>query len=138
MFSKERKKTILFSIRTKIAKENKVNPWHTHCSLYQKNASVTKERPMEEMDIRQQFHLLQKELESAGSRTEELRLNLIAAIDALKIEVEVLRRFMEQHYQDFSRRYGALREEVIQQFDPEWVERARREKSSRVKETGGM
>jgi len=89
---------------------------------------------MEEMDIRQQFHLLQKELESAGSRTEELRLNLTAAIDALKIEVEVLRRFMEQHHQDFSRRYGALREEVIQQFDPEWVERARREKSPRLKE----
>jgi hypothetical protein len=89
---------------------------------------------MEEKDIRQQFHLLQKEIESAGSRTEELRLNLTAAIDALKIEVEVLRRFMERYHQDFSRQYGALREEVIQQFDPEWVERARREKSPRLKE----
>jgi hypothetical protein len=89
---------------------------------------------MEELDIRQQFHLLQKEMESAGLRTEELRLNLTAAIDALKIEVEVLRRFMERYHQDFSHRYEALREEVIQQFDPEWVERARREKSPHRKE----
>lgn len=88
---------------------------------------------MEELDIRQQFHLLQKEIESAGARTEELRLNLIAAIDALKIEVEVLRRFMERHHQDFSRRYEALREEVTQQFDPEWVDRVRREKNPRLK-----
>jgi hypothetical protein len=122
------------SVRAKTTKENKINPWHTHCNLYQKNAGVTKEKPMEEMDIRQQFHLLQKEIESAGSQTEDLRLQLIAAIDALKIEVEVLRRFMERHHQDFSRRYEALREEVIQQFDPEWVERARREKSPRLKE----
>lgn len=88
---------------------------------------------MEEMDIRQQFHLLQKEIESAGALTEEVRLNLVAAIDALKIEVEVLRRFLERHHLDFSRRYPELREEVIQQFDPEWVERARREKSPRTK-----
>lgn len=89
---------------------------------------------MEEMDIRQQFHLLQKELESSGAQTEELRLQLVAAIDALKIEVEVLRRFMERHHQDFSRKYDALREEVVQQFDPEWMERARREKSPRTRE----
>jgi len=89
---------------------------------------------MEETDIRQQFHLLQKELENAGAQTEDLRLQLIAATDALKIEIEVLRRFMERHHQDFSRRYGDLREEVVQQFDPEWMERARREKSPRTKE----
>ena len=88
---------------------------------------------MEETDIRQQFHLLQKELETAGSQTEELRLNLLAAIDTLKIEVEILRRFMERHHQDFSRRYSDLREEVMQQFDPEWMERARREQSPRAK-----
>ena len=90
---------------------------------------------MEEMDIKQQFHLLQKEIESAGSLTEELRRNLIAAIDTLKIEVEVMHRFMAHHHQDFSRRYPELRDEVIQQFDPEWVERARREKSPRAKGT---
>lgn len=89
---------------------------------------------MEEMDIRQQFHLLQKELESAGTRIEDLRLQLIAALDALKIEVEVLQRFMERHHQDFSRKYGDLREEVVQQFDPEWMERARREKTPRTGE----
>jgi hypothetical protein len=88
---------------------------------------------MEEMDIKHQFHLLQKEIESAGSLTEEVRRNLIAAIDTLKIEVEVMHRFMARHHQDFSRRYSELRDEVIQQFDPEWVERARREQSPRTK-----
>jgi hypothetical protein len=48
---------------------------------------------MEEKDIKPQFHLLQKEVETAGARLEDTRLNLIAALDALKLEIEILKRF---------------------------------------------
>ena len=77
---------------------------------------------MEEIDIKHQFHLLQKEVEAAVSLLEDTKLNLLSTIDALKIEIEVLRRFLGHHYADFTRRYPKLREEVVRQLDPEWEE----------------
>ncbi len=77
---------------------------------------------MEELDIKNQFHLLQKEVEAAVSLTEEVKFNLLSAIDSLKIEVEVLKRFMERYHADFPRRYPELREEMMREVDPEWLE----------------
>ena len=82
---------------------------------------------MEEFDIKQQLHLLHKEVEAAVSLQEDTKLNLLATIDALKIEVEVLNRFLTHYHADFSRRYPELREEVMQQIDPEWIPPAKRQ-----------
>jgi hypothetical protein len=82
---------------------------------------------MEEKDIQQRFHLLQQEVEAAVSLIADMKLNSTAAIDALKIEVEVLRRFMERYHPDFARRYAELRTQVIQEVNPEWVEPGSRE-----------
>ncbi|HEV8718459.1 MAG TPA: hypothetical protein VGX03_37275, partial [Candidatus Binatia bacterium] len=86
---------------------------------------------MEELDIKQQFHLLQKEVEAAVSLTEDVKLNLLSVIDSLKIEVEVLKRFMERYHADFPRRYAQLREEVLHEVDPEWIERSEGDKKTR-------
>lgn len=77
---------------------------------------------MEEPDIKQRLHLLQKEVEASVALAQDAKLNLTSAIDAMKIEVEVLRRFMERYHLDFARRYPELREEVIREVDPEWME----------------
>jgi hypothetical protein len=77
---------------------------------------------MEERDIQQRFHLLQQEVESAVSLIGDAKINSTAAIDALKIEVEVLRRFMERYHPDFAPRYAELRAQVIQEMNPEWTE----------------
>ena len=76
-------------------------------------------------DIEQQFHLLHKEVEAAVSLTEDTKLNLLAAIDAIKIEVEVLRRFMESYHPDFADLYPPLKEEVMRRVNPEWMEDGR-------------
>lgn len=55
---------------------------------------------MEEKHIEHRFHLVQKEIEAAVSLIQDLKLDLISAIDALKIEVEVLRRFMQRYHPD--------------------------------------
>jgi len=86
---------------------------------------------MEELDIKQQFHLLQKEVEAAVSLTEDVKLNLLSVIDSLKIEVEVLKRFLGRYDGDFSRRYAELREEVLHHVDPEWAERREDDKRTR-------
>jgi hypothetical protein len=77
---------------------------------------------MEEKELQQRFHLLQKEVEAAISLVEEVRLNYAAAVDALKIEVEVLRRFMDGYDPNFARRYDELRGQVIHEINPEWTE----------------
>jgi hypothetical protein len=92
------------------------------CRAYAK----PREDLMEELDIKHQFHLLQKEVEATVSLTEEVKLNLLAAIDSLKIEVEVLKRFMERYHADFPRRYPELKEEMMREVDPEWIEHSER------------
>jgi hypothetical protein len=77
---------------------------------------------MEEKEIQQRLHLLQQEAEAAISLVEEVRLNCAAVADALKIEVEMLRRFMEGYNPDFARRYAELRAQVIHEINPEWAE----------------
>ncbi len=85
-----------------------------------------REESMEEKDIQQPFHLLHQEIEAAVSLIEDTKLDNAAAIDDLKIEVEVLRRFMERYHPDFASRYAELRAEVIQEVNPEWTEPGRR------------
>jgi hypothetical protein len=76
---------------------------------------------MEERDIQQRFHLLEKEVEAAVSVIEETKLNLRSAIDAVIIEVEVLKRFLARSHPDFTALYPQLREQVMRELDPEWV-----------------
>jgi hypothetical protein len=83
-------------------------------------------RVMEEKEIQQRFHLLQQQVEAAVSLLEEVKLNCAAAADALKIEVEVLRRLMEGYDPDFARRYAELRAQLIQEVIPESMEPSRR------------
>ena len=90
---------------------------------------------MEELDIKRQFHLLQEEVEAAVSLIGDVKLNLLAAIDTLRIEVEVLKRFMERYHADFPRLYPELREETMREVDPEWIEQSERSKiAERAKE----
>ncbi len=77
---------------------------------------------MEDKELQQRFHLLHQEVEAAVSLVEDVKLNCKTATDALKIEIEILRRFMERYHPDFARRYPELRAEVVQEVDPEWMD----------------
>jgi hypothetical protein len=83
---------------------------------------------VEEKDLEHRFHLVQKEIEAGVSLTQDLKLDLFSAIDALKIEVEVLRRFMQRYHPDFTRVYPDIRAEVVQEVNPEWMETEKRER----------
>jgi hypothetical protein len=76
---------------------------------------------MEDADIEQRFHLMQKEIEAAASITRECKLDLLAAIDSLKIELEVLKSYMERYHPGFAESYPKFKEEAIQAIDPEWI-----------------
>lgn len=76
---------------------------------------------MEDPDIAQKFHLMEKEIEAAVSLTEECKLNLTASVDSLRIELEVLKSYMERYHPGFAESYPKLREEAIQAIDPEWI-----------------
>jgi hypothetical protein len=46
---------------------------------------------------------------------------LLAAIDSLKIELEVLKSYMERYHPGFAESYPKFKEEAIQAIDPEWI-----------------
>jgi len=78
--------------------------------------------PMEEVELKQQLHLLQQQVEAVASLLEETKLSLVSRIDMVGLEVEVLRQFLRHAHADFPRRYPTLREEVVREVDPEWTE----------------
>lgn len=75
---------------------------------------------MEPIDISQRVHLLEKQIESAVSLHQETRLELISAIDTLRIEIETLRVFLQRLHPELEHVYPALKDEVVQKMDPEW------------------
>jgi hypothetical protein len=76
---------------------------------------------MEELDLKQQLHLLQQQIEAIASLLEDTKLSLVSRIDTIELEVEALRRFLGHVHADFPRRYPALRREVVREVDPEWT-----------------
>ncbi|HEX5022546.1 MAG TPA: hypothetical protein VFX54_17895 [Candidatus Binatia bacterium] len=76
---------------------------------------------MQDADIEQRFHLMQKEIEATVSLMRENKLDLMAAIDSIKIELEVLKTYMERFHPGFAESYPKFREEAIQAIDPERI-----------------
>jgi hypothetical protein len=66
---------------------------------------------MQDQDIQQRFHLMQKEIEATVSLMREAKIDLTAAIDSLKIEPEVLKIYMEPYHPGFAEREESARRE---------------------------
>ena len=75
---------------------------------------------MEDADLKHRFHLMQTEIEATASLLKDAKIDLTAALDSIKIEVEILKAYMQRYHPDFAKSYAALREEAIQAIDPEW------------------
>ncbi|HEY7166531.1 MAG TPA: hypothetical protein VIB79_18305 [Candidatus Binatia bacterium] len=84
---------------------------------------------MEDRDLEQRLHLMQKEIEATVSLMKESKLDLVATMDSLRIEIEVLKTYMERYHPGFTESYAKLREEAVQAIDPEWLD-ARRSKQA--------
>jgi regulator of replication initiation timing len=74
---------------------------------------------MKEREIEQQFKMLQQEIALVGEQLEGLKRIQRAETDALRLEVETLRRCLEHLSPDFEECFGAVRTGVIQGTDPE-------------------
>ena len=74
---------------------------------------------MKEKEIEKQLNILQKEIAVNGEELEALRRNQRAVMDALRLEVEILRRCLIRLYPDFEKCLATLQDEVAQEIDPE-------------------
>ena len=74
---------------------------------------------MREREIEKQFKMLQQEIALAGEQLEALKRIQRAETDALRLEVETLRRCLERLNPDFEECFGGVRTEVMQGTDPE-------------------
>jgi len=75
---------------------------------------------VEDADLKHRFHLLQTEIEATASLLKDAKIDLTAALDSIKIELEILKTYMQRYHPGFAKSYAALREEAIQAIDPEW------------------
>ena len=74
---------------------------------------------MQEAESAEQFRLLQQEIVLAGEAVETLKRDQRAAIDALRLEVEVLKRCLYQVHPELTAQFEAIRATLIHEFDPE-------------------
>ena len=74
---------------------------------------------MAEAQSAEQFRLLQQEIVLAGEAVETLKRDQRAAIDALRLEVEVLKRCVFQVHPELAAQFEAIRATLIREFDPE-------------------
>jgi hypothetical protein len=74
---------------------------------------------MKEAENTEQLRLLQQEIVLAGEAIETLKRDQRAAIDALRLEVEVLKRCLCQVHPELATQYEAIRATLIREFDPE-------------------
>jgi hypothetical protein len=74
---------------------------------------------MKEAEIAEQFRLFQQAIVLAGEAVETLQREQRAAIDALRLEVEVLKRCVCQVHPELAAQYEAIRATLIREFDPE-------------------
>jgi hypothetical protein len=75
---------------------------------------------MKEAEIDEQFRLLQQAIVLAGEAVETLKRDQRAAIDTLRLEVEVLKRCLCQvHHPELAAQFEAIRATLIREFDPE-------------------
>jgi hypothetical protein len=74
---------------------------------------------MKEAEIAEQFRLFQQAIVLAGEAVETLKRDQRAAIDALRLEVEVLKRCLLQVHPERAAHVETMRATLIREFDPE-------------------
>jgi hypothetical protein len=74
---------------------------------------------MKEAEITEQFRLFQQESVLAREAVETLKRDQRAALDALRLEVEVLKRCVCQVHPELAAQWETIRATLIREFDPE-------------------
>jgi hypothetical protein len=74
---------------------------------------------MNEAEITEQFRLFQQAIVLAGEAVETLKREQRAAIDTLRLEVEVLKRCVCQLQPELAAQFETMRADLLREFDPE-------------------
>jgi hypothetical protein len=74
---------------------------------------------MNEVEITEQFRLFQQEIVLAGEAVETLKRDQRAALDALRLEMEVLKRCLFRVHPELAVQWETMRATLIREFDPE-------------------
>ena len=74
---------------------------------------------MQEAEITEQFRLFQQAIVLAGEAVETLQREQRAAIDTLRLEVEVLKRCVFQLHPELATQFATMRADLIRACDPE-------------------
>ena len=74
---------------------------------------------MKEAESAEQFRLFQQAILLAGEAVETLKRDQRAAIDVLRLDVEVLKSCLLQVHPELAAHFETMRATLIREFDPE-------------------
>jgi hypothetical protein len=74
---------------------------------------------MKEIEIDKKLRLLEREILCAGDETVKIKLDLQAAIDELRIDVETIKILVQRTLPGSEEEYRKVRESVIRRINPE-------------------
>ncbi len=74
---------------------------------------------MREGEVEKQLKALQQETALTGEEVEALKRDQRAGMDALRLELEALRRCLVRMHPDFDECFAVVRATVMQETDPE-------------------
>ena len=74
---------------------------------------------LNDTEVTEQLRLLQQELRLTGETLESMQRDQRATLDALRLDIEVLRRCLLQLHPGFASQYATIRAQLIQEIDPE-------------------
>ncbi len=76
---------------------------------------------MKEREMEEKFKLIDKATGFQANELANAKLALSSEIDKMKIEIEVMKRFMAQFHSDFADSYSRIKESVVHEVNPELI-----------------
>jgi len=76
---------------------------------------------MNERELEKRLKLIDKEIDFQVNEIANTKRILLSEIDKMKIELEVLKRFIGELHQEFENSYLRIKESVIHEVNPESI-----------------
>lgn len=72
-----------------------------------------------EIELEEHIRLIEKELEVLGEDLEKTKLHTEEALDALRLEIESIKRILEGSVEGFNEKFEEMRRIAMREIDPE-------------------
>ncbi len=74
-----------------------------------------------ELELEERVNLLEKEVNLLGEASEKTRLDLEAAVDSLRLDIESVKMVLKDVVPDFQDKFRNIKNTVLREINPQWI-----------------